>query len=74
MSKPAPIVLTATAHPSHWTDILNWILKLAPVGAAITANFVPPDTGNQITEGVQLAEQVTPIVIQIAGITPNVPK
>jgi hypothetical protein len=71
MSTPAPITVTATAHPSHWADIFALILKLAPLGAAITTSFTSPVVSAQINESVALAEQVAPIVIQIAGITPQ---
>ena len=67
---PAPtITVTASAHPSHWFDILQLILRLAPLGAAISANFTSPTVATEVTDGVLLGEQVTPIVIQIAGIT-----
>ena len=67
---PPRIAVTVNAHPSHWADIWALILKLAPVGATITSEFVPPLLGSQITSGVDLATQVVPIVIQITN-TPS---
>lgn len=67
---PVPTVtINVTAHQSHWKSIFDLIMKLAPLGSAVAANFTSPAVSQQIDASVQLAEQVEPIVIQIAGIT-----
>lgn len=76
VAKPT-VNLSVTAHPSHYQDIvtnvLSWILKLAPIGAAISAQFTPADVTNEVNTGVDLFEQTAPIVIQIDGLAHQTP-
>lgn len=76
-AKPPTVNVAVNSHPSHWPDILSnvlyWVLKLAPVGAAVATQFTPADVTNEINTGVGLANEIAPIVIQIDGLAHQTP-